>query len=163
MVEEDEEGETVQEERERERGEEYSDSGPQGRKEQQQQQQPRPRPRPRGGQRPRRPQTGIFLCSQLKRGVLEKTFSGSDRQPQGQPQQQRPRRPQPQQQQPRRQQPQQPKQPETGVNIVMYDATLDDDDDEDVPILFADPFSDIRPPQSPNRLYEAPPPGKRRR
>ena len=65
VLEEGEEGETAQEERERERGEEYSDSGPQGRKEQQQQQ---PRPRPRGGQRPRRPQTGIFLCSQLKRG-----------------------------------------------------------------------------------------------
>ena len=45
------------------------------------------------------------------------------------------------------------------VDIVQYDATLggeDDDLDNDVPILFADPFQDIQVPEGPNRLYEAP-------
>ena len=42
------------------------------------------------------------------------------------------------------------------VDIVEYDTTLGDDDVNDVPILFADPFSDIREPDGPNRLYEAP-------
>ncbi len=48
------------------------------------------------------------------------------------------------------------------MNIVSYDATLGDDDDDDVPVLFADPFEDVRPPKSPNRLYEVPA-GRRRR
>ena len=62
--------------------------------------------------------------------------------------------------------------PSQTVDIVTYDATLGEDDDDDiggdhnssgavdaapgVPLLFADPFKDIRPPDSPNRLYEIP-------
>ena len=42
----------------------------------------------------------------------------------------------------------------------MYDADLSDDDDT-VPILFADPFKDIREPEEPLPLYGAPPPGKK--
>ncbi len=75
---------------------------------------------------------------------------------------QRPQRPQPrgQRPRPREQQPQRPpprrKRPQDQVNIVSYDATLGDDDDGDVPVLFADPFEDVREPQSPNRLYDVP-------
>lgn len=38
--------------------------------------------------------------------------------------------------------------------IVTYDATLDDD--ADVPVLFADPFSDIKQPKTPSGLYDVP-------
>ena len=55
--------------------------------------------------------------------------------------------------------------PSQTVDIVTYDATLGEDDEAGsagqdaapgVPLLFAAPFKDIRPPDSPNRLYEIP-------
>ena len=56
--------------------------------------------------------------------------------------------------------------PDQIVDIVHYDATLpdgiSDDYNDGVPLLFADPFVEVREPDSPNRLYDAPPLGRKR-